>query len=391
MGSSGPRAKAGTLTAVRRHLLVTNDFPPKVGGIQSYLWELWRRLPPEEVTVLTTDHPDAAPFDAAQRFRVERERASVLLPTPALTRRIDELAAEVGASLVVVDPALPLGLVGPRLRQPYAVVLHGAELVVPARLPGCRSLLRRVVEGAAVVITGGDYVTAEVQRLTGSPPPHASVPPGVDGNRFRPLDGAQRVAARKELGVGPDAQLVVGVARLVPRKGMDVLVRAAARLAPAFPQLVVAVAGTGRQARTLRRLVARHRAPVRLLGSVPDASLPRLYGAADVFASPCRNRWAGLEQEGFGIVFLEAAAAGVPAVAGRSGGTPEAVLDGITGLVVRHPGDDAQVAEALARLLADPDRRAAMGAAGRRRAVEEFGYDLLAARLRTALAGATGP
>ncbi|MBW3626953.1 MAG: glycosyltransferase family 4 protein, partial [Actinobacteria bacterium] len=310
---------------------------------------------------------------------------------PALARRIDELAAEVGASLVVVDPALPLGLVGPRLRQPYAVVLHGAELVVPSRLPGCRSLLQRVVEGAAVVITGGDYVTAEVQRLTSSPPPHASVPPGVDGDRFRPLDAAQRVAARKELGVGPDAQLVVGVARLVPRKGMDVLVRAAARLAPAFPELVVAVAGTGRQARTLRRLVARHRAPVRLLGSVPDASLPRLYGAADVFASPCRNRWAGLEQEGFGIVFLEAAAAGVPAVAGRSGGTPEAVLDGVTGLVVRRPGDDAEVAEALARLLADPDRRAAMGAAGRRRAVEEFGYDLLAARLRTALAGATGP
>ncbi len=374
-----------------RHLLVTNDFPPKVGGIQSYLWELWRRLPPEEVTVLTTDHPDAAAFDAAQRFRVQRERASVLLPTPALARRIDELAAEVGASLVVVDPALPLGLVGPRLRQPYAVVLHGAELVVPSRLPGCRSLLQRVVEGAAVVITGGDYVTAEVQRLTSSPPPHASVPPGVDGDRFRPLDAAQRVAARKELGVGPDAQLVVGVARLVPRKGMDVLVRAAARLAPAFPELVVAVAGTGRQARTLRRLVARHRAPVRLLGSVSDASLPRLYGAADVFASPCRNRWAGLEQEGFGIVFLEAAAAGVPAVAGRSGGTPEAVLDGVTGLVVRRPGDDAEVAEALARLLADPDRRAAMGAAGRRRAVEEYGYDLLAARLRTALVGATGP
>ncbi len=374
-----------------RHLLVTNDFPPKVGGIQSYLWELWRRLPPEEVTVLTTDHPDAAAFDAAQRFRVQRERASVLLPTPALARRIDELTAEVGASLVVVDPALPLGLVGPRLRQPYAVVLHGAELVVPSRLPGCRSLLQRVVEGAAVVITGGDYVTAEVQRLTSSPPPHASVPPGVDGDRFRPLDAAQRVAARKELGVGPDAQLVVGVARLVPRKGMDVLVRAAARLAPAFPELVVAVAGTGRQARTLRRLVARHRAPVRLLGSVSDASLPRLYGAADVFASPCRNRWAGMEQEGFGIVFLEAAAAGVPAVAGRSGGTPEAVLDGVTGLVVRRPGDDAEVAEALARLLADPDRRAAMGAAGRRRAVEEYGYDLLAARLRTALVGATGP
>ena len=374
-----------------RHLLVTNDFPPKVGGIQSYLWELWRRLPPDEFTVLTTDHPEASAFDAAQPFRVDRERASVLLPTPALRRRIDEVAAEVGASLVVVDPALPLGLIASRLQRPYAVVLHGAEFVVPSRLPGCRPLLRRIVEGAAVVITGGDYVTAEVKRLTGSPPPYASVPPGVDGNRFRPLDAAQRLAAREELGVGPGAQLVVGVARLVPRKGMDVLVRAAARLAPAFPDLVVAVAGTGRQAGALTRLVARHRAPVRLLGSVPDASLPRLYGAADVFAMPCRSRWAGLEQEGFGIVFLEAAAAGVPAVAGRSGGTTEAVLDGITGLVVPRPGDDAEVADALAQLLGDADRRAGMGAAGRRRAVEQFDYDVLADRLRTALAGATAP
>ncbi|MDP8987419.1 MAG: glycosyltransferase, partial [Actinomycetota bacterium] len=289
----------------------------------------------------------------------------------------------------VVDPALPLGLIATRLQRPYAVVLHGAELVVPARLPACRSLLRRVVQGAALVVAGGDYVTAELERLTGSPPPCVSVPPGVDGNRFRPLDPVERTATREELGVGPDASLVVGVARLVPRKGMDVLVCACARLAPAFPPLVVIVAGTGRQARTLTRLVGRHRAPVRLLGSVPDELLPRLYGAADVFAMPCRNRWAGLEQEGFGIVFLEAAAAGVPAVAGRSGGTAEAVLDGVTGLVVPRPHDDTEVADALAVLLGDPNRRARMGAAARRRAIEEFDYDLLAARLREALAEAT--
>jgi phosphatidylinositol alpha-1,6-mannosyltransferase len=373
-----------------KHILVTNDFPPKVGGIQSYLWELWRRFPPDEVTVLTTDHPGAAEFDATQPFRVERRRGPVLLPTPVLVRRIDELATEVGASLVVLDPALPVGLVGRRLRRPYAVVLHGAELVVPARLPALRSGLRRVVEGAALAVVGGSYVATEVGRLTSAPPPSVNVPPGVDVNRFQPLEPSQRLKTRHELGVAADARLVLGVARLVPRKGMDVLVRAAARLGPAYPDLTVVVAGTGRQAGALARLVARHRAPVRLLGSVAGASLPGLYGAADVFCMPCRNRWIGLEQEGFGIVFLEAAAAGVPAVAGRSGGTPEAVLDGETGLVVECPGDEVAVADALAALLDDPDGRARMGAVARRRAVGEFEYDVLAERLRAALAGATG-
>src|SRR5688572_26723687 len=109
-------------------LLVTNDFPPKVGGIQSYLWELWRRLPPGEVTVLTTPYPGAEELDRAQPFRVVRDRANVLLPTPALADRIDTLARDVGAGLIFLDPALPLGAVGPRLRAaPYVAILHGAE------------------------------------------------------------------------------------------------------------------------------------------------------------------------------------------------------------------------------------------------------------------------
>src|SRR5206468_7953226 len=109
------------------HLLVTNDFPPKVGGIQSYLWELWRRLPPDRFSVLTTAHPDAAAFDAAQPFAVRRSARRTLLPTPALVAAVRRRAAETGASMVVLDPALPVGLVGPRLGLPYAVVLHGAE------------------------------------------------------------------------------------------------------------------------------------------------------------------------------------------------------------------------------------------------------------------------
>ena len=373
------------------HLFVTNDFPPKVGGIQTMLWELWRRLDPTSFAVLTTAHPEAETWDASQPFRVVRARQRVLLPTPALVRRIDGLADDVGASLVVLDPALPVGLVGPRLSRPYAVVLHGAEVTVPGRLPGSRALLRRVLRGADLVVAAGGYPLAEAERAAGTTLPSLLVPPGVDTTRFVPLDEARRAAARQRLGLPVDARLVVSLSRLVPRKGMDVLIRASARLAPTRPDLCVAIGGGGRDHARLARLVERTGAPVRLLGRVPDADLPALYGCADVYAMLCRNRWGGLEQEGFGIVFLEAAATGVPQVAGDSGGAAEAVVDGETGLVVSDPRSPDAVASALASLLDDPVRRARLGQAGRARAVADYDYDVLAARLGATLAeGAAG-
>ena len=369
------------------HLLVTNDFPPKVGGIQSYLWELWRRLPPERVTVLTTPHPDAAAFDAAQPFRIERVRRPVLLPTPGLARRVRDLAASVGAGLVVLDPALPLGLVGPHLGLPYAAVLHGAEVTVPGRLPATRPALARVLRNATHLVAGGGYPAAEARRAAGDGvPPITVVPPGVDAGRFVPLGADARAKARADLGLPADAGVVLGLSRLVPRKGMDTLIRAAGLLAPGRPDLVLAIAGKGRDLPRLRELGVRSGAPVRFLGRVDDERLPAAYGCADVFAVPCRSRWAGLEQEGFGIVFLEAAACGVPQVAGDSGGAAEAVADGETGIVVRRPSDPRAVADAVAALLDDPARRRTMGEAARRRAVERFSYDDLARRLDACLA-----
>ena len=372
-------------------LLVTNDFPPKVGGIQSYLWELWRRLPPERTTVFTSAHADAQRFDAEQPFRVLRAERSVLAPTPGTLARVRALTDQVAAGVVVIDPALPLGLIGPRLHRPYAVVLHGAEVTVPARLPGSRSVLRRVVAGASHLIAAGGFPAREARRLVGSGMPATTViPPGVDAHRFRPLSPGERAKARAELGVSPEDTVVLSVSRLVPRKGMDVLIEAAAELAPARPGLVVAIAGEGRDRARLTRLALRLRAPVRFLGAVDDEGLPALYGCCDLFAMVCRNRWGGLEQEGFGIVFLEAAAAGVAQVAGASGGAAEAVAPGRTGLVVDRPGDAAAVARALATLLDDPERRAAMGEAARRRAAEEFSYDALAGRLEDTLAALGG-
>jgi phosphatidylinositol alpha-1,6-mannosyltransferase len=367
------------------HLLVTNDFPPKLGGIQSYLWELWRRLDPDSFTVLTTPHDGSDAWDAGQAFRIERVSQRMLLPTRALARRIDSLAAETGAGLVVLDPALPVGMVGTRLRLPYGVVLHGAEVTVPGRLPGSRQLLGRVLRGAAEVVAAGGYPAVEAERAAGRPLPVTVVPPGVDTERFRPLDPEQRAKARARFGLPEDGRVVVSLSRLVPRKGMDVLIEAAARLAPSRPDLLVAIGGSGRDRSRLDRLVARSGAPVRMLGRVPDDDVAELYGCADVFAMLCRNRWGGLEQEGFGIVFLEAAACGIPQMAGDSGGAAEAVVDGQTGVVIDRPSDARAVATALARLVDDPDRRRVLGAASRTRTGAEFGYDGLARRLEEVL------
>jgi len=377
------------------HLLVTNDFPPKVGGIQAYLWELWRRLDPRSFAVLTaSSDPGAGDFDARQRaagIRIERVRAPVLVPSPGLARRIDALARDVGASLVLLDPALPLGLLGPHLAHPYGVVLHGAEVTVPGRLPLARRALAHVLRGATLAVCAGGYPAAEARRAAGRDmPPVVETPPGVDPERFRPLSPAARDEARTGFGLPVTGPLVVSVSRLVPRKGMDVLVDAAAALAPSFPGLTVAIGGWGRdRARLAARIAARH-APVRLLGRVDDDRLPALYGAADLFVMACRNRWLGLEQEGFGIVFLEAAAAGVAQVAGRSGGAAEAVADGVTGVVVDDPRDPGALATVMRRLLSDDEERRAMGAAARARAVESFGYDALARRLAAALSDVEG-
>jgi phosphatidylinositol alpha-1,6-mannosyltransferase len=234
-------------------------------------------------------------------------------------------------------------------------------------------------------VAAGGYPLAEAERAAGCSLPSVVVPPGVDVDWFVPLDHEQRLAARRRFGFPDDAPVVLGLSRLVPRKGFDTLVEAAAGLRRRHPDLVIAIGGTGRDRPRLERLAARLDVPVHFLGRVDTEDLPRLYGCADVFAMLCRNRWAGLEQEGFGIVFLEAAATGVAQVAGRSGGSHEAVVDGVTGHVV----DGARAAEAaLARLLDDPVRRRAMGEASRTRVESELTYDVLARRLHDAIEGA---
>jgi len=378
-----------------RSLLVTNDFPPKVGGIQSYLWELWQRLEPTSTSVLTArSHPDHGRFDAEQSARglqIRRVRSPILyFPTPLALARIRQCCRVERPGIVLLDPAWPLGLLGPRLGVPYGVILHGAELAIPARLPGVRAGLATVLRRASIVVSAGGYPRAEAERLVGE---HldtvVEIPPGVDAERFADRSES-RAETRRRFGLPEGALVVTSVSRLVPRKGMDVLIGAAGHLKEVQRELVVVIAGAGRDERRLHRRIERSGAPVRLLGRVSEDDKVALLAASDVFVLACRNRWWGLEQEGFGIVFLEAAAAGLPAVAGDSGGAAEAVADGESGLVVHDPTDVAAVATALERLLADRALRDRMGRAARDRAAETFAYDRLAPRLAEALAKVGG-
>ncbi len=364
-----------------KHLLVTNDFPPKIGGIQNLLFEWWRRLPPESFAVLTSPYAGSKDFDAAQKFEIRRTREPVLLPTPMMVRKINKMAAQFGAELVVLDPALPLGLVGQWLDLPYAVVLHGAEVTVPARLPIASQLISRVLNKAKIVIASGNYPAVEAKRISNLDGKLHVITPGVDVDRFKILTPEQKIAARKSFGVAEESDLVVSVSRLVPRKGFDVLIRAVAHLASERPSLRLLIAGGGRDLGRLEKIAREMRSPTTFLGRVSDDVLPKLYGCADVAAMLCRSRWMGLEQEGFGIVFAEAAACGVPQIAGRSGGAADAVEHDKTGLVIEDPTRLNDVVSALRNLFDERAKREQMAKASRFRAESIFDYNRLALNL----------
>ena len=389
-------------------LLITNDYPPKLGGIQIYLWELWRRLPADRVSVYTRDYPGTQEFDAGEDYHIIRETRFPLLPTPAVRRRAEEIIAEVKPRLVLIDPALPLGAIGRKLSVPYGLVLHGAEGTIPTQLPMLRSAMNRVVGGAEFVISASQWASdmvspATAASKTSSPlkqdtdrfrpntakaapqTPFHYIPPGVDTARFHPHSEAQKSAARQRFGLGEDALVLLSVSRLVPRKGMDNLIKSAAGLQRDHPNLELVIAGGGRDLSRLQAIAKRAGANVKFLGRVADEDLPSLYGSADIFAMLCRERWGGLEQEGFGVVFLEAAASGIPQIAGDSGGAAEAVAHGETGFVVPAHRQNAYMADALRDLVESPALRQQMGSQARQRAELEFSYDLLAERLQKVL------
>ncbi|MDJ0461359.1 glycosyltransferase family 4 protein [Streptomyces sp. H27-C3] len=380
---------------MHKTLIVTNDFPPRPGGIQAFLHNMALRLDPERLVVYAStwkrgqEGADAtAAFDAEQPFTVVRDRTTMLLPTPRVTRRAVGLLREHGCTSVWFGAAAPLALMAPALRRAGATRLvattHGHEAGW-AQLPAARQLLRRIGEGTDTITYLGEYTRS---RIAGALTPEAAarmaqLPPGVDEKTFHPGSGGDTV--RERLGLA-DRPVVVCVSRLVPRKGQDTLILAMPRILRAVPDAVLLIVGGGPYAEQLSKLAAETGVTdsVRFAGPVPWAELPAHYGAGDVFAMPCRTRRGGLDVEGLGIVYLEASATGLPVVAGDSGGAPDAVLDGETGWVVRG-GSAEESADRVVTLLQDPALRRRMGERGREWVEEKWRWDLLAGKLKALL------
>lgn len=336
-----------------RTLVVTNDFPPRVGGIESFVLEMVRRMPPESVVVHTARQDGDADFDATLPFPVVRDRSRIMLPTPGITRRSVAVAKRYGCDSVWFGAAAPLGLMAPALRNGAGVrrtvaTSHGHE-VWWAKAPVTRQLLHRIGETNDVVTYLGEFTRSKIARAL-SPAAAArmvQLTPGVDTERFHP--GVDGRAVRDRYGLG-ERPVIVCVSRLVRRKGQDVLIKALPLVQRSVPDAMVLIVGDGPERKRLERLARRHDvvADVVFAGAHPWAELPPFFAAGDVFAMPCRTRKLGLEVEGLGIVFLEASATGLPVVAGDSGGAPDAVPPE-SGTVVdgRRPED---VAAAIARV-----------------------------------------
>jgi len=362
-------------------LLVTNDFPPRVGGIQRTLEALWRELPADRVGVFCPDWDDAEAYDATSPWRVFRQPERFLWPTPQVADRIEEAARAMGAEVLLFGATYPLALLGPRLAArglPYLSAAHGFEYWLSIA-PGTHALLRHATSRAArVPVLCSAFIARTVRTAVPRAVPVSVLYPGADVQRFRP--DLETADIRAALGVG-DRPLVVCVSRLVARKGQDTLIRAMPAIRERVPNAALAIVGGGPYEDRLRSMAADlPPGVVAFSGQVAEEDLPRYYAAGEVFAMPCRTRLAGLEVEGWGNVFIEAAACGRPVVVGDSGGARESLVDGKTGLLVDGARVEA-VADAVGGLLADPDRARAMGVAGRERVLRDHTWPDIAARL----------
>jgi phosphatidyl-myo-inositol dimannoside synthase len=375
---------------VPRTLLVTNDFPPRVGGIQRTLHALWRTLPADRIGVLAPSWEGSERFDAGESYPITRLPREFAWPTPDTRRRLRDAIDAADADVVLFGATYPLAALGPGVAKrgiPYLAAAHGFEYWL-SLAPGSHRLMRHATSRASrVPVMCSAFIARVVRTAVPKRVPVSVMYPGADVDAFRPDLDVRDVRARHGL---LDRPVVVCVSRLVPRKGQDVLIRAMPAIVRRVPDAALLVVGDGPYRPALEQMA--FEAPARsviLAGQVGEDELPAYYAAGEVFAMPCRTRKGGLEVEGWGNVFIEAAACGRPVVVGDSGGAREALVDGLTGHLV-DGADVEQVADAVAGLLEDPARAAAMGRAGRERVERSFTWPRAAEQLAGWLREAVG-
>lgn len=365
-------------------LCITNDFGPRAGGIETFVIGLIERLPRGSAIVYTSAQDNSHEYDRKwlEEYGVEvlRDNAKILLPTPGVSFCLNSLVRDRQIKTVFFGAAAPLGLLSKGLRkagvQRIVALTHGHE-VWWSRIWPFRQAMKAIAKQVDHLTYLGEFTRRAISKAISPKAAEAMVKiaPGIDTDHFAPVDASQ---LRDQLGVS-DKKVIVSVGRLVHRKGQDTLIEAMPEILTRIPDAHIVMIGEGPYRAYLenRAKALNVQGSVTFIGRIQYADLPGYICTGDIFVMPSRSRLAGLEVEGLGIVYLEASACGLPVIAGDSGGAPDAVLEGKTGLVVdgRSP---REVAKAVIGLLSDEKRCKEMGAQGRQWIINEWRWDIWA-------------
>lgn len=367
----------------KKILVITNDFGPRTGGIETFVMGLLERIVDHKVVVFTSQQGDTSEYDQQwfKKFGVQviRDRSKILLPSLRVAKRAKEIAQMHNIEVVVFGAAAPLALMAPKLRKAgvkkIIALTHGHE-VWWARIFPFNLAMKRIGNSVDHLTYLGEFTRQAISRSLSqkSIDSMVKIAPGIDTSHFSPqADATQR---RTELGL-ESKKIIISVGRLVHRKGQDKLIQAFPTIVREIPSAHLLIVGEGPYRAHLEKLVEKLslKANVTFVGRIFYNDLPSYLSASDVFVMPSRSRFFGLEVEGLGIVYLEASACAIPVVAGVSGGAPDAVQEGITGLCVDGT-NIGQIAEAVIHICSDSKRATKMGLAGRNWVIEQWQWEI---------------
>jgi len=364
-------------------LCITNDFGPRAGGIETFVMGLIERAPKGSIIVYTSSQGDTTSYDQGwlRDFGVEviRDRSKILLPSPWVARRVKKVVKRDSIKQVFFGAAAPLGVMARGLRRKgvlnIVALTHGHE-VWWAKLWPFSSAISFIARNVDHLTYLGEFTKNEISKAL-SPKEKMKlikIAPGIDTDHFAPVPSSAQL--RKDLGLA-DKKVIVSVGRLVHRKGQDILIQSMPEVLAKHPTAHILMVGEGPYRKELTKMVSELNLidAVTFIGRIQYKELPRYICAGDIFVMPSRSRLAGLEVEGLGIVYLEASSCALPVIAGRSGGAPDAVDEGVTGYSVDGTSS-LEVSKAIIKMLDDPINAREMGQAGRSWIIDKWRWEI---------------